>query len=258
MRTVLWHGAPYNNGMAEGTGASFIPKNTTRVKKPRTSRRIYVFSYISYILFFGTLLTVAGTYLYSRHIENQMAAVQEQLASEQARFSQSDIEQVRALEKRLIVAERLLEETNAPSRIFDAMEATVVNPVRFVNFSYLREPDNNVVMTFAGLTDTFDAAIFQRELMEAVPGLDSLDVAEFSYSELGSGDDSGAGIVGDQLTMVLEATANASIFAYEADEPAVGTTPARGTTTVPAAATSTNNTDATAATSTDQGTNEPE
>lgn len=202
--------------MPEGTDSSFIPKNANRAKKPRTGKRIYVFSYISYIFFFGTLLAVFGTYFYSSQVEHSLESYRAELAAESARFSEGDINEVRDLEKRLIVADELLAESNAPSRIFEALETVIADTFRINDFSYDRLPDNSIVLTFAGGTETFDAALFQRELMSSVPGFDEASVVDFSYSELAESEE---GASEDQLSVTFKGTTNATAFPYEAPAP---------------------------------------
>lgn len=199
--------------MAEGTDSSFIPKNANRVKKPRAGKRIYVFSYISYIFFFGTLLAVFGTYFYASQVERALESYRAELAAESTRFSEGDIDEVRNLEKRLIIANELLAESNAPSRIFESLEAVVADTFRIMTFTYERLVDNTIVLSFGGGTDTFDAALFQRELVASMPGLDAATVVDFAYSELADSED---GILEDRLIVTFEGTTDATAFPYEA------------------------------------------
>lgn len=202
---------------ASGTGGtSFIPKNANRVRRPRVSKRIYIFSYISYVFFFGTLLAVVGTYLYSVQMRNALTEQREVLAAERAKFNESDIAQIRELEKRILLAERLLNESSAPSRIFSAIESVIVDTMHLNELNYVREDDNSYTLTFVGAVDTFDSAMFQRDLFATVPLLASAVVSEFSYgtTEDSEGGESVATEDGT-ISVTFESKAHTSLFPYE-------------------------------------------
>lgn len=196
-------------------GTSFIPKNANKVRKPRVSKRIYIFSYISYVFFFGTLLAVIGVYVYSIQVKNTLAEQKDVLARERAAFSESDIEQVRELEKRILLAERLLDESSAPSKIFGALESVIVDTMHLTELTYERADDNSYMLTFVGGVDSFDSAMFQRDLFATVPLLANSVVSEFSYGESESEDGESSAQSGEALTVTFESTAHTSLFPYE-------------------------------------------
>lgn len=206
--------------MAEASSTSFIPKNANKVRKPRTSKRIYIFSYISYVFFFGTLLAVLGVYVYSAQVKNELEAQKQQLASERSAFSEGDIAAVRDLEKRMTLAEQLLEESTAPSRIFNSIETVIADTIHLIDFKYERLANNDFILTFSAAADTFDAGIFQRELIRAVPVLAAAEISEYTYGESttdesGTSDDLSALGVSERMVITFESAASSALIPYE-------------------------------------------
>lgn len=197
--------------------SSFIPKNANKVRKPRTSKRIYIFSYLSYVFFFGTLITVVGVYFYVAQTKGTLEEQKQILATERTRFSDSDIEYVRDLEKRLLLTERLLDQSAAPSRIFTSLEEIIVDSVRVTGITYERDSNNTFVLTFSGATNTFDAAIFQRQLMQSVPVFADATITTYRYGAAAEGGEGAEVPVqgNEQLVVTFENTASTSLIPYE-------------------------------------------
>jgi hypothetical protein len=223
--------------MPEGTSTSFIPKNTTKVRKPRSGRRIYVFSYVSYVIFFGTLLTIIGAYVYSLQVNRSLENQRAQLDAERQSFSDSDIAYVRDLEKRLLVAARLVGESSAPSRLFDAIQSVIADNVALVDFKYERQPNNNFMLTFTGAMNQFDAAIFQRELFAAVPSLADAKVSQYVYGAATEGNKDVPAVAGKRLVVTFESMGNTSLFPYQPDQTPVSFAPSSDEATTTATTT---------------------
>ncbi|MEX0917639.1 MAG: hypothetical protein WDZ93_00620 [Candidatus Paceibacterota bacterium] len=208
--------------MPESSGTSFIPKNSNRVRKPRTNKRIYIFSYITYVLFFGTLLTLLGSYVYSVQVGKNLERQKQELATKSETFSDVEIAYVRDLEKRLLVAERLVNESSAPSRLFDALEAVIADTVAVVEFTYEREANSNFVLTFSGAMNEFDSAAFQRDLFAAAPALANATVSEYTYGTPPQSEVEGqvAGS-GRRLVVTFESTGSTALFPFEPEIPSL-------------------------------------
>lgn len=168
--------------MAKAQGGSFIPKRSTgKVRPSRTGRRVYILSYIAYIFFFGTLLTVAGIYFLNRQAELQLAQHVTLLADEQANFPQNELNRVRNLHNRLQAAQQILASHIAPSRIFDELEPVVVESVQINTFSFERTGGGETALTLGGFTETFDELMFQREVIETSDFLSNADFVQVTY-----------------------------------------------------------------------------
>jgi len=164
-------------------GSSFIPKSGVKtVQRTRGNRRIYVLAYISYIVFFSTLFSVIGVYLYGAMVSRELTSLREQLVVERQRFSLEEIEDVQRLDERLTTATQILNQSSAPSRIFGDIEAIVASNIYFSGFHYEHLPNNQFKIDLTGRADTFNEIISQRSLLGNSNLLKDATVVDFDYS----------------------------------------------------------------------------
>ena len=148
---------------------SFIPKQAKPAEnrtRTRTVRKVYLFSYISYVVFFGTLLVVAAMFLYEIHLNNNLSTQKSLLAAERESFSQSDIERVRELDRKLIIANQLFSKHVSVATLLDSFEDTTLQNVQFQTFTFAREPDNTYLVMAGASTEDFDSLLFQRQVIK--------------------------------------------------------------------------------------------
>ncbi len=167
--------------MAQGVG-SFIPKRSTgRVSPTRPIRRIYILSYVAYVLFFGTLLSVVGIFFLEKQAEKQLASYIARVDEERRAFDSNKINAIRRLDLRLRTAERILNWHLAPSRIFEDLEAYITKRVQLTSFTYTYETGSDAMVSVGGTTDTFDALLFQRELLRESSVFSKADMSLVTY-----------------------------------------------------------------------------
>lgn len=201
--------------MAE-QGSSFIPKSGVKtVQRTRSTRRIYLLAYVSYIVFFSTLFVVVGIYLYAATVDRSLNSLKAQLATEQQRFAVSDIERIRQLDNRMQSAMTLLEQSSAPSRIFSDIEAIVASNIYFSSMTYERLPNNQFNIELIGRATDFNQALTQRELMANSQILQDAEISAYDYTTT----DTGA-----SLSFTFSDTRDLSLIAYSlsgADTPMI-------------------------------------
>lgn len=153
-------------------GTSFIPQRPAAGKvKNRGVRKIYILAYISYVLFFGSAIAAAGTFFYTLTIDSQLGYQKSLLAAERDRFSESDMASIRELEERMNIAQDRMNKHISVVSIFEALEQSAVQAIRFTSFVYERPNDNAPLVTWLGSTEKFNTIIFQREILEQNPVL---------------------------------------------------------------------------------------
>lgn len=198
--------------MADQGTASFIPKSGVKtVQRPRSTKRIYLLAYISYIVFFSTLFTVAGTYVYGAIVDRSFEDLKQQLVAERQRFQVADIERVKLLDKRLSTAKTLLDQSVAPSRIFPDIESIVAANIRFTGLSYEQLPNRQFKIELSGRADDFNQIIGQQQLIKNSSILKDATVASYDYSV---GEDAAASSGGVTLSFVFSDTRDLSTIAY--------------------------------------------
>lgn len=199
-------------------GASFIPKSGVKtVQRTRSTRRIYLLAYVSYIVFFSTLFVVVGVYLYAATVNRSLDSLKEQLTTERQRFAVTQIEDVRQLDKRMRVAQRLLDESTAPSRIFSDIEAIVASNVQFSSMSYKQLANRQFMIDLVGRADNFNQVLSQRDLLQNSSILQDAVVTAYDYSVAG---EEGASSLSGQasLSFTFSDTRDQSLIAYRPSE----------------------------------------
>lgn len=215
--------------MADNSATSFIPKNSTRPKKKvRSTKRIYLLSYISYVLFFGSLLATLGVLFYSVQVDRTLDQAKASLQAEQDSFRTEDISRIRNLEKKLIVAERLLNELTAPSRIFQELEKVVADNIQFSSLTYTLEPNRRSSIALTGRADNFSQILYQRDQFNRSQILESADLVSYDFVTAGPGEEEEEGpltqerIIAsllstqeDSLNFTFVTSVNGSLIAYD-------------------------------------------
>lgn len=203
--------------MSEQQGSSFIPKaGASSVRRTGITRRIYLLSYISYIIFFSVLFATAGIFLYGIFVERSLSDVNDQLVVEQERFSADEVDSIHRLNNRLVTAERLLDGTATPSAIFSAVEQIVASNIVFIGMTYTHLPNNRFSIALTGLADDFNQVLRQRELMQESSLLKGIEILEFDYSVTGS--EESTTVAGQPvLTFIFSDTRDISLIPYTAN-----------------------------------------
>jgi Tfp pilus assembly protein PilN len=160
-------------------GTSFIPHRPTQGKiQNRGVRKVYILTYVSYVVFFGTLLAVGGVLAYKFTLNAQLTRQQQLLTDERSKFQQSDIDSVKELEQRINTSKERMDKHISVLSVFEAFEKAAVESLRFSSFAYDRKTDESPEITISGEAETFNSVRFQRDVLNANPILTNAIVSE--------------------------------------------------------------------------------
>jgi hypothetical protein len=167
--------------MINSQGTSFIPQRPSKGKaNTRRVRKIYVLSFVSYIMFFGSVLAAVGVFFLNFSLDSQLERQKQLLAAERDQFNQGEIESIRDLEKRIELAQERLNNHVSVLSVLQALEQSAVQSIKYMKFSYKRLNDMAPIVTLSGDTDRFNSVLFQREVLESNPVL-----AGSTFTEVG-------------------------------------------------------------------------
>ncbi len=143
---------------------SFIPKRgpVNKKKQGAASRPVYVFTIISYILMFSTLIATGGVYFYGKVVDKQLSNEVAALNTAISSFSESDMQRVLEFDLRLSQAEDRLSHSVSVASVFDALESATIDTVQVASLDLKREKDEQFILAATIETDSFDSTIFQR------------------------------------------------------------------------------------------------
>lgn len=149
--------------MPSSSDNSFIPKRgPVKRQQSGSSRQVYIFTYISYVLMFSTLLATGGVFLYGQYIDRQLDAEISSLNSEIGSFSGEDLARVTEFDLRLQQASYRLDNSVSVASVFEALQSATIDTVQIEKLNLTRDNDEKFVLTASILTDSFDSTIFQR------------------------------------------------------------------------------------------------
>jgi hypothetical protein len=173
--------------MDSSNSGSFIPKRNINKPVARVGRRVYIFSYVAYVIFFGTLMFVVGVFIINLQAEKKLNEFIASIEEAQSLFRQDQIDSLLALEAQLNSASTLLDRHASPLRIFYELEQNVLQDVQLSSFVYTREVPTEAFLTIEAQSLDFDEALVQRETLQRSMILGNLDVTEVVYGEPSEG-----------------------------------------------------------------------
>lgn len=151
---------------------SFIPHRPTQGNiQNRGVRKVYILTYVSYVVFFGTLLAVGGVLAYKFTLGTQLARQQQLLAEQRNKFKEGDIETVKTLERRINTSKERMDKHASVLAVLEAFEKNAVESLHFSNIMYKRASDASAKVTVTGTADAFNGILFQRDVLLSNPVL---------------------------------------------------------------------------------------
>jgi hypothetical protein len=157
------------------------------------TRHIYVFTLISYVLLFATLIAVGGVFLYKNLVDTQLEQSIIALSSEISSFSVADMERVQSFEHRLRQAEDRLENSVSNLSILRAIEEATIDLVQFESFDMERVGDERYNLDASVVTNSFDSAIFQRGVFRRNQIVEGIAISDLTTVDV-QADDQGSPI----------------------------------------------------------------
>lgn len=158
--------------MDSQSGGSFIPKKTPGkpVSKINTGRVIGVFGYVCYVIFFGALLLSLGMFGLSYYVQTNLLDRQDRLVTIREAVSEEKIQELITFDTHLRSAEQIFNSSFSVPYILEVLESVVAEPVVFYSLT-LEQKGGNVQVKGSALTNSFDATLFQREVLQGNPEL---------------------------------------------------------------------------------------
>lgn len=175
--------------MAPNPRSSFIPKETSGVIPMQIKKRrsVHVFSMLSSVIFLASLVAAIGMFFYGGMLEKRLEESKVALSQVDEIENDRKIEEIRIYNEKLMIAEDLLDNHIAPSRIFEEIENSTKVTVQFDTLEYIYDPGFEAELTLAGNTAEFTGVALQKmQLLE-----DSL-FSDFLVKDISTSQDSDA------------------------------------------------------------------
>lgn len=200
--------------MVSSQGTSFIPARPTKGKvKAGSIRKIYLLSYLSYILFFCTIMAAGGIFIYKVSLSNQLEQQQDLLAQERQSFNQSDLVRIQDLDFRIDTAMERLNQHVSVVSILTALEQSTVESVYFLDFNYSRLAGGLPEVVLSAKANGFDALLFQKDIFDSNPILQGASLSSVSMQIETSDED--PVVVQEVVSFTLAAAFDPALILYK-------------------------------------------
>lgn len=145
--------------------SSFIPKETSGAIPMQAKKRqtVHLFSLISTILLVCSLVGVGGIFLFKGFLNKQLDGAKVSLnAVSSNKDTQKKMEEIQLYDNRLTVAQSLLDNHIAPSRIFSLLEGSTKETIQFQSLEFTYDPGFEATLTLGGNTKEFSSVALQK------------------------------------------------------------------------------------------------
>lgn len=168
--------------MERSSGSSFLPKSPIKNVGGTKPRKVFVLSYISYALFFGTVVAAGLAYGYLWYSNNQLMTERERLQAEQQRFNQADMDRISNLHDRIEAASMLVNDHASVVAVLESLENSVADPVYYTRFLYDR---TNLaaapVLALTAQAREFNTVLFQQEVLRAATTINQFSLTDTTF-----------------------------------------------------------------------------
>ena len=171
------------NAMSYIPRSSAVPSSTSGaiprlVRKRHTFR---VFGFIAALMLVGAILGALGTYVYGNVVAERLTKAQIELTQTAAQSDVAeDIAELEAFEKKMETAQLLLDNHQAPSKLFKNLELATKGTVQFTGFKYTYDPGFQALLELRGVTKTLSSVALQNEQFVKDVVFDGFDIKEVS------------------------------------------------------------------------------
>jgi hypothetical protein len=201
---------------------SFIPKRGPVNKKRQgpASRPVYVFTIVSYILMFSTLIATGGVYFYGKVVDKQLNNEIAALNTEISSFSESEMQRVLEFDLRLTQASNRLNNSVSVASVFEALEDATIATVKVAALDLIRENDERFILSAEIETDSFDSTIFQRGVYQRNQTISEVNISALqngSAFSLADGEPVEQNTSGALVTFIAELNVPLSSVPYVAN-----------------------------------------
>lgn len=217
--------------MPDSPNSSFIPKRgPTPSRRGSPSKRLYLFTFVSYMLLFASLVAAGGMYLYNVYLDRQFANEVKLLSEEMQSFSVANMQKVLEFDSRLKQASSRFDNSVSVAAIFRAIESVTIDTVMLKSLDLTRSADEKYLLSASVQTDSFDSTIFQRDTYQQNQSISAVEILNVQASVDSSSEESSAQSV-FSFSAEIEVPVSAVLYQAGADQifpPTTVSTPEAG------------------------------
>lgn len=163
--------------------SSFIPKrNSGASKRQPRQNTFFVLGIISYACLIAAPTGSAAVYVYKLYTQKHFDAAVTTLDTEIKKFSEADMHTVIEYDQRLKTIKTILDSHISVNRALAVLEANTAQTVAFDSLTMERTGKEHLQIEADIVTDSFDAAMFQRKTYLGLDALASSSITDIAFT----------------------------------------------------------------------------
>lgn len=150
--------------MAYVPRSSFIPKEAGGAipLQVRRRRTVHIFGLIATLALILSFLSAVGVFFYKNLLEGRLESAKAELNAMSSVDNESKIEEIRFYDTKLTIAHTLLNNHLATSLLFEELENSTKETVRFSSLDFTYDPGFEATLTLTGNTEEFAYVALQK------------------------------------------------------------------------------------------------
>jgi hypothetical protein len=188
--------------MSEQFQTSFIPKKVVEQKSSSVSGA-GILLVVSVVLLVLSLLSVGGVLLYEKYLDGALVSKKESLQKQRDSFAPELIREMSRLDRKLEVAQTLLQEHVSVTGIFELLQELTLKTVRFTNLSYT-QTEEGIQVKLQGEGQSFTSVALQSDEFGKSSFLSEAVFSNFQLNERGNVNFSVSAIVKPSVVSFVE------------------------------------------------------
>ncbi len=151
--------------MSVQNNSNFIPKKSPKDTPVGINRGkvIGIFGYVSYTLFFGSLIISVGMYILSFTMYKNLVEAQEELIDIKNDINQNKMHEFTKIDEYLRKTEDVFKNSYSIMPLFQVFEQITAEPVVVTNFT-VQHKDEHLNVSLQAVADTIETTIYQRQI----------------------------------------------------------------------------------------------
>jgi hypothetical protein len=177
--------------MPDPSNSSFIPKRGPAKKNhSAASKRIYLFTVVSYVMLFSSLLATGGVYFYKEMMKDRLNEEIALLNKEISTFNKADMDRVLEFDNRIRQAKSRFDVSVSLATVFSAIESATAQTAKINSLTIERVEDAQLLVSGEMITDSFDSTIFQRRAFQDSGVISAVEIKDINAANVDGGDPS--------------------------------------------------------------------
>lgn len=171
--------------MAPNFQSSFIPKEPT-TSEVFKSKKTSLIGILAASLFFISIISAVGLYIYKGIVKNDIQSLQSQLSEDEKNIDKKTINEMSKFSKKLDITKSIVAKHQVISQFLDSLASSTVSSVQFTNFSYSNIDEGKLIVNVKGVATSYASVALQENIFSKNKYFKSTSFSNLTLTDKGS------------------------------------------------------------------------